>query len=257
MKRAAGLLSLILLLHAPFSAQRLNDETAGDLRDFERDWLTAYLNDDSGWLGRFARGKLGVIPVAGTAFENRGDAVSELKGTDLQANEMKVRITGTISLLTNDPNRNRAFYFLDTFNKTGGKWRVIASSISPTPAAGARQAREELLKLESELARAIVTGDLATFERLVAPDFVSTSFDGRTEDRRQWIAASTARRVKSADLREVKVNLPGDNIAVVTGIMDFIGLNGNETRHLDRFTHTWSQRGGRWQCVAAHVTRIK
>src|SRR5688572_31247547 len=173
MNYAAGLLALTLYLVAPMSAQKPDERIAGELRGFERNWLTAYLNGDTGWLSRFSMGKLNIIPAPGISFENREGAVSELTGTDLQANEMKVRISGTISLLTNDPNLNRSFFFLDTFNKINGKWRVIASSIAPTPAIGAQQDREELLRFESEFAQALVKNDRATFERLVAPDFVS------------------------------------------------------------------------------------
>jgi ketosteroid isomerase-like protein len=259
MIKAAGLLALALFTLGPVSAQRSVERIAGEMRGFEREWLTAYLNEDRGWLSRFSTGKLNVMPAPDISFESRGGAVSELRKTDVRANEMKVRISGTISLLTNDPKLNRSFFFLDTFNKINGKWEVIASSISATPATGAQQVREELLRLESELAQAIVKSDLATFERVIATEFVSTSFDGRIEDRRQWIESRSAHRVKSAVLREMKVNLAGDDVAVVTGIITSDGLdsNENEISYSDRFTHTWAKTGGRWQCIAAQLTRVK
>jgi ketosteroid isomerase-like protein len=104
-----------------------------------------------------------------------------------------------------------------------------------------------------------VKSDLATFERVIATEFVSTSFDGRIEDRRQWIESRSAHRVKSAVLREMKVNLAGDDVAVVTGIITSDGLdsNENEISYSDRFTHTWAKTGGRWQCIAAQLTRVK
>jgi hypothetical protein len=259
MKHPAGLFALILFVLAPISAQRFDEETAGELRGFERNWLTAQLNDDQGWLSRFSSRRLDVVAASGIELKNRGDVISRLKETDLQANEMKVRISGTISLLTNAPDLNRAFRFLDTFNKIGGRWRVIASSISPIPAAGEQQVKEELLKLEGERVQAVVRSDLSTFERLIAPGFVSTSFDGLVESRQQWMAAIRAHRAKSAALSELQVNIADDTVAVVTGIETFAGLNQNEkeTSYVYRFTHTWVQRGAGWQCVASHVTRIK
>jgi ketosteroid isomerase-like protein len=172
---------------------------------------------------------------------------------------MKVRISGTISLLTNDTSLNRTFYFLDTFNKTGGKWRAIASSISPVPAIGAQEAREELLKLENGRSQAVLSGDVSALERLIAPEFVSTSFQGQAEDRGQWITAQKTQRIKSSVLSEMRVDLVSDNVAVVTGVETSVGSIDNEAEvtNADRFTHTWARRGGRWQCVAAHVTRIK
>jgi len=259
MKRAAGLLALTICMFGAAAAQRSGERLADKLRVFERDWLTAYLNDESGWLMRFSTGKMDVAPAPGVAFEDRSRAVSALMETDLRANEMKVRISGTISLLTNDPDLNRSFGFLDTFNKIDGKWHVIASSISPIPVVNAQPASAELLKLENELARAVLTGDSLAFDRLLAPQFVSTSSNGHVEDRGGWIDVRKSQRVKSADLRDMKVNLAGDNVAVITGILTSAGLNGDENgiSRTERFTHTWAKTGGMWQCIAAHFTLVR
>lgn len=120
------------------------------------------------------------------------------------------------------------------------------------------QSDDGVLKLEGELARAVAGRDHSTIETLIAPEFAGTSHDGRLMDRKEWVAAATAERMKSAELRGVKVSVAGEYVAVVTGVMAYVDLNasGNETARVERFTHTWSQRDGRWQCLASHVTRI-
>src|SRR5215208_4695899 len=158
MKHVIAVLVLVWIFVIQVVGQNQQEKIAGELQQFETGWLTANLNNDAGWLSRFSAQKLNVLPPPNATVADRAEAVEKLTATTVRPDEMKVRISGTISLLTNDPRQNRSFYFLDTFNKTGGKWRVIASSISPTPAAatGGEQIEQEVLRLENEWARAAV-----------------------------------------------------------------------------------------------------
>ena len=243
------------------AGQTSPQETAQQLRRFETEWLTANLNDDRSWLSKFSTGKLSVLP-GDAAFGGRKTAVRDLTAITLQANEMKVRISGTINLLTNDPKQNRSYFFLDTFNKIGGKWRVIASNISPVPAAGgeSREQIEELLRrLENEWARAEKTGDRSALGEILSPDFVSTSAEGKTLHRGERIAVNNA-DVKSSARTELDIRVPSDSLAIVTGVDTTVRLDrgGKETERAERFTDTWSRdASGRWQCVASHASAIK
>lgn len=151
---------LFLSIVAPAPAQ--TSEPATQLRKFEIDWLTAGLNGDPKWQQRFLDGKLDVEATDANGVRQRSVNIAELLRTPLSANEVKVRITGTISLLTSDPAKNRSFRFLDTFNKKNGKWQVIATSISPadastSPATDRRQIEQELTRLENAWAQVGVT----------------------------------------------------------------------------------------------------
>src|SRR5215217_2794174 len=190
--RASRVVVLILISVFIVHGQTAAEKTAGELREFETTWLTAELNRDQDWLSRFASGKTKVLPPAATESNARGSSIARLVDTSLKPNEMKVRITGTIMLLTSDPERNRSFNFLDTFNKTGGKWHIIASSMSPTTAnpetSGLGPIEQELLRLESGWAQVDVTNDRSIFDKIISPDFVETSISGKVRNRQEWLA---------------------------------------------------------------------
>jgi ketosteroid isomerase-like protein len=255
---------LILLSIISVQGQTAAEKTAGELRAFETTWLTAALNGDQDWLSRFASGKSKVLPPAATDLSAREASIARLVDTNLKPNEMKVRIAGTIMLLSSDPERNRSFNFLDTFNKTGGKWRIIASSISPATAnpdtSVLGPVEQELLRLENGWAQVDVTNDRSIFDEIISPDFVETSISGKVRNRQEWLADWEFEGVKSAVNSEMQVRVLNDGLAVVTGVDNTVKLDreGKTVTHADRFTDTWSKNSsGQWQCVAAHVSRVR
>jgi hypothetical protein len=128
--RTALIFALVLTPVLITRAQTATPKAAGELHGFETSRLTAELNGDRDWMSRFAGRKLKVLPPSEAELAEREAAIIELIRSSLGPREMKVRITGTITFLTNDPKQNRSVNFLDTFNKVGGKWQVIASSTS-------------------------------------------------------------------------------------------------------------------------------
>ncbi len=126
---------------------------------------------------------------------------------------------------------------------------------------GTNDVKRELAKCEDEWAQVDVTNDRSVFPRLIAPDFVSTSSRNGVfrADRQQWLDAWEYEGVKNATNVDVTVHVYAENVAVVTGINTTSGTDsdGKVWTHQDRFTDTWVKRHNKWQCVAAHVTRIK
>ncbi len=117
-----------------------------------------------------------------------------------------------------------------------------------------------LLRLEDEWAQVDVTNDRSVFQRIIAPDFVSTSSrTGKIKNRQQWLADWEYEGVKQATPTDMQVHIYAENVAVVTGIDTTTGTDkdGHEWTHQDRCTDTWVKRNGDWQCVAAHCSRIK
>jgi ketosteroid isomerase-like protein len=262
--RTTSVVVLILLTIISVHGQAAAEKTTDELRAFETTWLTAQLNGDQAWLSRFASGKTKVLPPDATESNARRTSIAGLFDTNLKPNEMKVRITGTIMLLTSDRERNRSFNFLDTFNKTGGKWRIIASSMSPAPTnpatSGLGQIEQELLRLENDWAQVDVTNDRTIFDKIISPDFVETSISGKVRNRQEWLADWEYDDVKSSVNSEMQVRVLSDGLAVVTGVDNTVKLDrdGKKVVHADRFTNTWSKNSrGQWQCVAAHVSRLR
>ena len=260
MFRTSAIFALTLATFATVYGQVSVPRSADQLRRFERLWLTAHLNADQNWLSRFSAGRLNVIPLDSARFnEERSEAVASVTTTNLPANEMKVRISGTISLLTNDPAQNRSYFFLDTFNKIGGKWQVIASSISSSPpseTSGSEQTERELVQLENQRAKAVVARDPSIFDRILGSDFIGTSANGTVQNRQEWIRARELAGAKSSVSSDLQVRLLSDDLAVVTGVETMTRPENNARNARFRFTNTWAKRSGSWQCVAAHVSRI-
>ena len=108
-----------------------------------------------------------------------------------------------------------------------------------------------LLQLEDGWASAVVRRDSATFERLLAPEFVYTEND-RLESRADVLhdVVHGTDTVTAAHNEDMVVHCFGAT-AVVTGwlVLEGHGGGGTFVRRY-RFTDTW-MRNGRWRIVAA------
>jgi ketosteroid isomerase-like protein len=117
---------------------------------------------------------------------------------------------------------------------------------------------QELTKLENEWADAWVKSDVAFHDRIMADDYTFTSAWGGVITKADNLA-----RIKSGDivitswvLADMKVRVYGD-AAVVTGHNAIKETyKGEDVSSQNRWTHTWVKLAGRWQCVAAHSSRI-
>ena len=135
---------------------------------------------------------------------------------------------------------------------------VISTALGESTRAA--DVEQVLLRLENEWAQVDVMQDKSVFQRILAPEFVSTSRSGKfLSGRDAYVRDWEYEAVKSARNGEMAVHVYSDDAAVVTGIDTTSGSNadGSEWTHQDRFTDTWVRRDGSWRCVAEHVTRIK
>ena len=114
--------------------------------------------------------------------------------------------------------------------------------------------------LESRLQNAFKNHDLETIDELIADDFVGTSTSGRLGSKSTLL--NEVRRDKnkytSATARRMVVRTQGERTAVVTGISKETGTtpDGRRFSNSRRFTDTWVERQGRWQCIASAVTQL-
>jgi ketosteroid isomerase-like protein len=129
-------------------------------------------------------------------------------------------------------------------------------------------AEREIRDLESQLSRAVVEGDRAFYERVLADDFTHTSHSGQFKTRDQWMAENKFENrqgkpepgktyYEAFDVDDLAVRIYGDT-AVVTGRSTPQGrtAKGEPIRGRYRFLRVWVKRGGRWQVVAFEGTRI-
>jgi ketosteroid isomerase-like protein len=102
--------------------------------------------------------------------------------------------------------------------------------------------------------------DTSSIEKIVADDFVGTSSSGKTGDKATLLAEAKrdTNTYTSAVSSDMTVRMYGPSVAVVTGIAKETGKTkaGKTFSHAYRFTDTWVERNGEWQCVAAHAMAL-
>jgi len=113
--------------------------------------------------------------------------------------------------------------------------------------------------LEDGLNKAIINGDVATFERLFANDFTHTSHDGAFRTRAEWLKGRVQGKSNyiSYDVDGRQVRIYGET-AVVTGLAkpSWRESDGSLASGKFRLLRVWVKRSGRWQAVAFQSTRI-
>jgi len=98
-------------------------------------------------------------------------------------------------------------------------------------------------------------------QSLVASDFNGVYWDGRVMGKAGVISEIKKDKdtYKSAVNEKLAVHSYGPGVAVVVGTAHEKGTtkDGKPFDRTFRFTDTWVQRGGQWQCVASQVMKIK
>ena len=133
---------------------------------------------------------------------------------------------------------------------------LLTLSTSLTAQSG--NAEQTLLQLERDWEQANAKNDAAALERILAPEFVSTDSDGRVTTRAQNLARRKSGVVKYSAFTQddYKVQVMGDT-AIVTGRITMKAVrDGKDISGQERFTDTFVRRGGQWQAVATHSSRV-
>ena len=152
---------------------------------------------------------------------------------------------------------------------------IVIAGVAATAAGSAKSddrqnggAEREIRELEAQLGRAVITGDRAFFERVLAEDFTHTSHSGIFKTRAEWMAENKFENrqgkpqpgkttYEAFEVDDLAVRIYGET-AVVTGRSTPKGRNakGEPIRGQYRFLRVWVKRGGSWQVVAFQGTRI-
>jgi ketosteroid isomerase-like protein len=120
--------------------------------------------------------------------------------------------------------------------------------------ADSEQHRAKLQQLNRNFIRSVEEADVAWFDANLAPDFFNTNSDGSFIDRKAFLAQiARGSSVKNIREHEVLIRIFGD-IAIIHARTSYQKPDG--TDGAGRYTDDWQLRGGRWQCVSAHVTRL-
>ncbi|MFI4889918.1 MAG: nuclear transport factor 2 family protein [Steroidobacterales bacterium] len=132
---------------------------------------------------------------------------------------------------------------------------LLAAAATP----GARAATPDLhvaertiIAGERQWADALVSGDTAAVERIVADDFVGVDPGGKEYDKPAAIeeVREAPKQFLSSHVNHVKVRFYGDT-AVAQGDESWELRAGEHRRGRYVWTDTWVLRNGKWQIVAA------
>jgi Domain of unknown function (DUF4440) len=141
---------------------------------------------------------------------------------------------------------------------------VLVCSLSgqearPTGKATPASAVAEVLAFEREMEAAVVRGDVAYLDLVIASDFMFTHGDGWTtggaplkvDDRASWLAAVAKAPYLRRDLDSVKVEMHGD-IAITYGryVADFKEGSPDRTHFTVWFERVYAKRNGQWQYLS-------
>jgi len=114
--------------------------------------------------------------------------------------------------------------------------------------------RATLQELNRNYVRAVDEADVGWFEANLAADFFNTNPDGTLIDREAFLAQiGRGSAVKNIRAHDVLIRILGD-FAIIHAATSYRQPDGREGA--GRYTDDWQLRGGRWQCVSAHVTRL-
>jgi ketosteroid isomerase-like protein len=103
--------------------------------------------------------------------------------------------------------------------------------------------------------------DVSVAQSFVANDFIGVYWDGKVMSKSGMISEIKKDKdtYKSAVNEKLSVHTYGPGIAVVVGTAreKGTGKDGKAFDRTFRFTDTWVERNGQWQCVASHVMKLK
>lgn len=116
-------------------------------------------------------------------------------------------------------------------------------------------------QLEEKWENAILKKDSKTVGEMVANDYAGVTEKGELENRAGLLSRMDKETdtLTSAKLTNLKVRAYGSNVAVAIGDAAEKGKDkdGKGFDRVFRFTDTWMERDGKWQCVAEQVILLK
>jgi ketosteroid isomerase-like protein len=132
-------------------------------------------------------------------------------------------------------------------------WLIGSAAASGQAPAGDAETVE---RLERTLVKAIGARDLATYDRLVADDYVVVRANGRESTKAEVIATYRADGLAyvGLDITDVKTHVFGDTAIVSARTLGNRKENGKETPNRVRYVRVFARRNGEWRAVSQMAT---
>jgi ketosteroid isomerase-like protein len=142
---------------------------------------------------------------------------------------------------------------------TGGILALVCAVIVTAQDSQKGNAEEgRLLALESAWNHAEQSKDAAALNQLLSESLVYVDYDGSLLNKKEFLETTLHNSVQQETINNdgMTVHVYG-NAAVVTGVYRDKGIEkGKPFLRRGRFTDTWVNQNGTWQCVASQSTLI-
>jgi ketosteroid isomerase-like protein len=124
--------------------------------------------------------------------------------------------------------------------------------VLPARPAPAQDAAREVEKLERDLVAAIGRGDLVTYDRIVADDYVAFEASGKTTPKAEILASyrSGARKYTNLEIFDVEGRVFGDTAVVAAKTKGLRREEGRDVPNRVRYIRVYAKRDGKWRAVA-------
>jgi ketosteroid isomerase-like protein len=114
---------------------------------------------------------------------------------------------------------------------------------------------------ENKWEASVASHDASVAQSVIASDFTGVYWDGKVMSK-SWLMGEMKKdkdTYKSAVNDKLAVHSYGPTVAVVVGTAHEkgTGKDGKAFDRLYRFTDTWVERNGQWQCVASHLMKVR
>jgi ketosteroid isomerase-like protein len=116
-------------------------------------------------------------------------------------------------------------------------------------------------QLEERWEGAVVNQNSKTVGELLASDYAGVNEKGEREDKATLLSRMDKEKetLSSAKITDLKVQVYSANVAVAIGDTAEKGKDesGKAFDRISRFTDTWMERDGKWQCIAEQASELK
>jgi ketosteroid isomerase-like protein len=126
---------------------------------------------------------------------------------------------------------------------------VLLLAPSPSPAQDTARSVEQI---ERDLVAAIGRGDLATYDRIVADDYVAFEASGKTSPKSEILASyrSGTRKYTNLEIFDVEGRIFGDTAVVTAKTKGFRKEGDSDVPNRVRYIRVYAKRDGKWRAVA-------
>ena len=129
---------------------------------------------------------------------------------------------------------------------------VVLVALLSAAAAPAQDTARSVEQIERDLVAAIGRGDLATYDRIVADDYVAFEASGKTSPKAEILASyrSGARKYTNLEIFDVEGRIFGDTAVVTAKTKGFRKEGDRDVPNRVRYIRVYARRDGKWRAVA-------